>query len=132
VARDRTERVALTEAAFRIANERMAGWEEAFAGHDGAEPFFCECAVDGCREKVRLTRADYESVRADPRHFAALPGHIIPDLETEIARGDGYSVIEKPSALLPLLRETDPRDASHGPATTEATALADHIASTDD
>ena len=130
MARDRTERVALTEAAFRIANERMATWEDAFAGRDG-ELFYCECAFEGCREKIRLDRADYESIRADPRHFAVLREHILPDLETEIEAREGYSIIEKPSALLPLLIEADPRNSEHGPATAEATALADEITGDD-
>ena len=127
MARDRPERVALTEAAFRLANARMAGWHEAFAGGDG-ELFFCECAIEGCREKIRLDRAAYESVRSDSRHFAVLRQHIIPDLETEIEAREGYSVIEKPSALLPLLTEADPRESAEGPATAAATRLADEIA----
>jgi hypothetical protein len=130
VARERTERVALTEAAFRIANDRMAGWDDAFAGHDG-DLFFCECAFDGCRERIRLRRPDYESIRADPRHFAVLREHILPDLETEIEAREGYSIIEKPSALLPLLTETHPRSEASGAARDEANALAELIAPDD-
>jgi hypothetical protein len=131
MARDRAERVALTEAAFRIANERMAQWEERRTD-GGAASFYCECAVDGCREEIRLTRAEYEAIRADPRRFAVVPGHLIADLETEIESHPGYAVIEKPAALRALLHEADPRTGSRGPARDEASNLADEIAGSPD
>jgi hypothetical protein len=126
MARDRAERVALTEAAFRIANERMAEWPERRSAGDAAN-YYCECGIDGCRESVRLSIAEYEAVRAHPRHFAVLREHIIADLETELERHDGYSVIEKPSVLSPLLDDTDPRGDPQGPDNEEARLLADEI-----
>jgi hypothetical protein len=128
MARDQAERVALTEAAFRIANERMSGWEEHRA-RDAS--YFCECAVDGCREAVRLSATEYERVREHPRHFVVLRGHILPEFETEVERHDGYSVIEKPNALTPLLADTDPRGEPGGPANDEASELADQIGRSD-
>jgi hypothetical protein len=130
--RDRAERVALTEAAFRIANERMAGWEERRTGDGAVASYFCECGIDGCREEVRLTQAQYEAVRAEPRRFVVRHGHVIEDLEIELERHDGYSVIEKPAALKPLLDDTDPRGEPAGPALDEASRLADEIARDDD
>jgi hypothetical protein len=127
MARDRAEQVALTEAAFRIANERMSGWPERRA-RAAPDTYFCECGVDGCREVVRLSAAEYDAVRAHPRHFVVLPGHVISDLESEIERHDGWSVIEKPDALAPLLAETNPRGEPGGPANDEASDLADGIA----
>jgi hypothetical protein len=132
MARDRAERVALTEAAFRIANERMAGWEERRTEGEAHASYYCECAVDGCRDEVRLSQAEYEAVRADPRHFVVLHGHIIEDLETEIERRETYSVIEKPASLRDLLRETNPRSEPAGPAHEEASQLADEITGSDD
>jgi hypothetical protein len=125
--RDRAERVALTEAGFRIANERMSQWEERQAGGDAPASYFCECGIDDCREEIRLTQAEYESVRSAPRHFFVLPEHIIEDLETEVERHDGYLVIEKPPALEGLLSDTDPRQDGGGPALDEASQLADEI-----
>jgi hypothetical protein len=130
MSRDRAERVAITEAAYRIANERMHGWPE--RRDDAAELYLCECAVDGCRERIRLIGAEYDAVRADPRHFAVLPGHVIEDLETVIEDHGHYLVIEKPSVLLPLLKETDPREPDDGPAREEADELADRISADDD
>jgi hypothetical protein len=132
MSRDRAERVALTEAAFRIANERMADWEERRNADGAVASYYCECAVEGCREEVRLSRAEYEAVRSEPRHFVVLHGHIIEDLETEIERHETYSVIEKPAALAPLLTDADPRSEPAGPARHEASKLADEIAPVDD
>ena len=123
---DRAWSVGLTEAAFRIANERTAGWEERHAD-DQRELYLCECGEQPCRRRVELTRGEYEAVREDARHFVVLPGHVIPDLETVIESFAGYQVIEKPNALMELLLETDPRTASSGPAAEAARALADEI-----
>src|SRR4051812_47030083 len=101
---DRAEDVALTEAAFRIANERTSRWEERH--RDRAEELYlCECAARPCRERIRLTREQYEAVRSDVRRFFVVPGHVIPDLETVVESFAAYQVIEKPNALMDLLRE---------------------------
>ncbi|WP_028059839.1 hypothetical protein [Candidatus Solirubrobacter pratensis] len=123
---DRTHQVALTEAAFRIANERMSDWSERHAGGE-RELYLCECGVQPCRKRVPLTREEYESVRSDARHFLTVPGHAIPDLETVVQVFPEYEVIEKPTALLDLLTETDPRDARSGEATGRAQELADDL-----
>ena len=123
---DRAYNIAVTEAAFRVANERMARWEERHA--DAAdELYLCECAEQPCRQRIRLSRDEYESVRSDVRHFVVVPGHVIPDLETVVQSSQGYEVIEKPSALFDLLVETDPRHEQSGRATETAEALADEI-----
>jgi hypothetical protein len=126
MATDRARDVGLIEAAFRIANERTAQWEERHS--DGrTELYLCECAEQPCRKRVELTREQYEEVRADPRHFVVLPGHVIPDLETVVGSFDGYEMIEKPNALLQLLVETDPRSPASGPEDAAARALAREI-----
>jgi hypothetical protein len=126
MARDRAERIALIEAAFRIANDRMAAWEEPSPG--AAELYFCECAKLDCREKVSLTRAQYEAVRARPEHFVVVPGHDVPDVEDVVEGGDGHAVVEKPAAVMDLVRGTDPRTETPGPGREEADALAADIA----
>ena len=118
------ERAALTEAAFRIANERMHRWEERTEGPDS---YLCECAIEHCREYVELTKAEYEAVRADVRHFAVLPGHVLEDLEEVVETHGHYVVIEKPPQLKGLLEETDPREDAQGELRDEATKLADEI-----
>ncbi|WP_028065388.1 hypothetical protein [Solirubrobacter soli] len=123
---DRAREIGLIEAAFRIANERTARWEERHS-EGRTELYLCECAEQPCRKRIELTREQYEAVRSDPRHFAVLPGHVIPDLETVVGSFDGYEMIEKPSARMQLLLETDPRNPTSGPEEDAARDLAREI-----
>jgi hypothetical protein len=123
---DRAYDVALTEAAFRIANERMASWQERHSDN-ATELYLCECGSQPCRERIPLTRDQYESVRSDARHFLVVPGHVLPDLESVVESYPRHEVIEKPNALMNLLVETDPRKQQTGQAADAARALADEI-----
>jgi hypothetical protein len=93
---------------FRFGNERMAGWEER---HEDEEPelYFCECADPDCRQKVRLEKPDYESVRADSRRFFVVAGHEIPDVETVVESHEGWVVIEKAPDVTSTVQTLDPR-----------------------
>jgi hypothetical protein len=102
------ERLALNEALFRVANERMADWEERHSEAE-TELYHCECAELGCREKIRLTKVDYERVREDPAHFVAAPGHEKPDIETVIESHDDWVIVEKNPEVQALVETTDPR-----------------------
>ena len=123
---DRAQDVALTEAAFRIANERASRWEERHSTR-AEELYLCECASRPCRERVPVTREQYESVRSDPRRFLVVPGHVLPDLETVVQSFPEFEVIEKPSALMDLLVETDPRNERSGESADAARTIADAI-----
>jgi len=108
VAASRDERLALNEALFRTANERMAAWEE-IQRAKGTELYFCECADPECRQKVRLPTSDYERIRADSCHFFVVPGHEVPDIETVIESHDDWVVIEKQAKVREIVERTDPR-----------------------
>lgn len=90
------ERIALNQATFREANERI----NAAAGVydvDIPVPFICECADPTCAEIVRLALSEYEEVRADPRHFLNVPGHqaAAQGAAVVVAERDGYVIAEK-------------------------------------
>jgi hypothetical protein len=100
------QRVAMNEATFRKVNEAM----EADQGAGGLQTFFCECGRLGCNKLIELTRPEYEAVRANPRTFAVLEGHEIPDVEDVVGRNERYLVVEKadePAA--DVVGNTDPR-----------------------
>ena len=105
---DRVRRLALNEAAFRVANERMREWPERRSSPE-PERFYCECGSPTCHEQVLVHIGEYERVRADPHQFIVVPGHDIPDVETVIDRTDRFSVIEKGPAAHPIVEATDPR-----------------------
>ena len=104
----REERLANNEALFRAANERMADWDERHATHE-EELYLCECADPGCREKLALTREQYEHVRADSRHFAVRRGHEVPDVEVVVEEIDDWVIVEKPAEVDETLERLDPR-----------------------
>jgi hypothetical protein len=107
MATERERRIGLNEAAFRIANERMLEWEE--RQHEQPEDYLCECANPDCQARVPMTRAQYESVRANSAHFLIVPGHEIADVEDVVEHHEHYAVVEKPTGLSALVERTDPR-----------------------
>ena len=108
MASDRAERIAENESLFRVANERMASWEER-ERDEARELYFCECGRSECREKVELTKRDYESIRSDSLSFFVVPGHELPDVETVIDASDDRVVIRKDPDVAEQVRASDPR-----------------------
>ena len=90
----REERVAKNEATSRVINE---GVETAFESEpqDAFLFFICECGLEQCDRTVRITKAEYEQVRSDPRQFVILRDHLIPDVEQVVSDGDTFLVIAK-------------------------------------
>jgi hypothetical protein len=104
----RVDRIALNEAAFREANERMHAWEER---HD-APPTdrymcLCECGDPECDGRLWLTSAEYEALRRDEMRFAVLVGHVFPEAETVLSEHDGrYLIVEKNEEVRAVVEET--------------------------
>jgi hypothetical protein len=108
------ERRATTEALFRDVNERIAESAERF-DVDQTE-FVCECADPNCTDRVPVTLADYEEVRAEPTTFLTVPGHDQPDIERVISERGSFQVIEKMQAVVRrTVQRLDPRRRG-GPA----------------
>ena len=85
------QRVAMNEATFRRVNEAMEAGQEA----SGLMSFVCECGRLGCSDLIQLERAEYEAVRQNPRRFAIVAGHEIPETEDIVERHERYMVVEK-------------------------------------
>jgi hypothetical protein len=71
--------------------------------------FVCECGDSECLERIELTDAEYEKLRADPLLFAVVRGHEIPDVEDVVVRDDRFDVVRKHIEEGVIARETDPR-----------------------
>ena len=105
-------RVARNQSLFRDYNELLEPSNEA---HQRVRPpygdWFCECPRESCSERVKLTLAEYESVRADPTHFFVAPdeGHVVPDVERIIVRNERYWVVEKLGVAAAVSEGLDPR-----------------------
>lgn len=106
----REERVGLNEAVFREVNERIEDLAEGFGLTDGPLDLVCECGNASCLERISMSRAEYEWVRAEPHRFAVFPGHEVPDLEKIVERRHGYAVVQKEEGAPEWIAErTDPR-----------------------
>jgi hypothetical protein len=104
---DRKERIARNEALFREVNERVR--EVGPDGRDDVVGLLCECGDESCTGTVSLSVEEYEAVRAEPTHFAVLPGHEILDVESSVHETDRYVVVEKFPEEATAAIETNPR-----------------------
>ena len=105
---DRAKRIADNESLFRLANERMAEWEERDRA-DARELYFCECGRVDCREKVELVKADYERIRSESSDFFVVPGHELLEVETIVERHDDWLRVRKSPEVRDRVEATDPR-----------------------
>jgi hypothetical protein len=103
------ERRARNEILFREANEKIRRVQKELDLPDGEMPFICECDVESCTEVIRVTTAEYEAIRAEPRRFAVAPGH---DAGKIVSRTDRYHVAEKDGPEGELVEAADPRRSS--------------------
>jgi hypothetical protein len=101
----REERITKNEVLFREVNERVRD----LVPPEGGIEFICECGDDGCVERVTLTVAEYESVRADPVEFFVKPGHQIQEVEEVVEEHDGFLRVRKHPEEQVIARRSDPR-----------------------
>lgn len=59
------------------------------------------------REKLSLSVADYDRVRAHDRRFFVVPGHNIPGAEKVVEEHDAWAVVEKPPEVEDKLDDVD-------------------------
>ena len=99
------------ETLFREVNERVEETAAEFVGanQNSTSEYFCECANADCTFRVPLTRAQYASVRSDPRQFVVLPLHYTPEVETLVTKSDGYWLVRKTGEAGEYAEKLDPR-----------------------
>jgi hypothetical protein len=93
---DRRRRIEENEKLFREVNERVAQMQ---AGHQSSSDpeWVCECGDETCFEKLRLSVAEYQEIRAHDDWFLLTPGHEKPDVDRVVLQRDGYVAVEKDS-----------------------------------
>ena len=106
---EREIRAARNQALFRAVNEQIKGMNEAVATVTGSFTIACECADTNCIETLELSPQEYEAIRAEPRHFAVLPGHVYPDVEDVVRESNGFVVVEKTAHAAAVAEVLDPR-----------------------
>ena len=95
------------EAVFRDANERIETAAVELDAPLERVPFLCECDDVACREIIRLTREEYEQVRADGAVFVVAIGHTRGSEILE--ERDSFAVIRKTAEEGAVARALDPR-----------------------
>jgi len=103
----RAARIGLNEAVFRELNEQI----EQLVSEPARElKLVCECGDPDCRKRIRMTLTEYENLRSDPRRFAVVPGHQLPEVEDVVESGGDYVVVQKHDGTpASIARRTDPR-----------------------
>jgi glutaredoxin len=66
--------VGLQQDVHRDVNDRVASVSRAF-GNGVPMTIVCECGLDGCNERVKITRLEYAAVRMKERHYVVAHGH---------------------------------------------------------
>ena len=109
---------ARNESLLREVNDRIEELSEnveaqGIAPEGGLVEFHCECGRDGCTERVRMTVAEYEHVRADNDRFAIVPGHETPEMEAVVEENERFVVVDKLPEAEPLVgADGQPRSGS--------------------
>jgi hypothetical protein len=104
------QRLARNESFFREVNERINEIAPVFGAREEHRlEYLCECSDPHCSERISITRAEYEAVRAGPRRFLIAPGHDLPEIEQVVAAGDEHAVVEKEGHAGEVAEHLDPR-----------------------
>jgi hypothetical protein len=106
----REDSLAKNEELFREVNERIETVSQAVEQDDSLMEYLCECDRPGCYDKVKATRGEYESVRAESTHFIVLPGHEDPRIERVALANERFVIVEKQGEAGRDAEETDPRE----------------------
>src|SRR5687767_9684937 len=104
-------RAAENQSLFREVNERLQELNDTFTAFTPYGDCACECADTACMERLPMTLAEYEQLRATPTHFAVMPDdrHVFFDVERVVERNERYWVVEKLGAAAKITVERDPR-----------------------
>jgi hypothetical protein len=101
------KRLATNEALFRDVNERIREISDTFGQKDATYDFLCECSDPLCSERVVLTRAEYEHVRAESTRFVVAKGHAMPEIESVVEQAEDHVVVEKEGAAADIAVHLD-------------------------
>jgi hypothetical protein len=104
-------KAAKNQSLFREVNERLKEVGEHSKSMSYAEDAICECADDTCSDRISLSIAEYERVRANSTWFAVAPTgeHVFPEVERVVEKHDGYWIVEKLDGAAAVAAKLNPR-----------------------
>lgn len=84
------------EVLFRERNTAVKEFIQDETRHDdGSLEFYCECSSTDCVSRIKITPSEYGGAHRSNRHFIALRGHELPEIEKVVTRKSGYNILEK-------------------------------------
>jgi hypothetical protein len=111
VSSEATERLVENEAFFRDVNEQINGVAKSLDPSEQRYEYLCECSDAGCMERISLSFAEYEHVRASGQRFVLAKGHVRSDIEHVVERESSHVLVEKDGAAGELAADLNPRAA---------------------
>jgi hypothetical protein len=90
---DRELRAAQNQMLFRSRNEQMIELGEAVGGPPVELDFVCECADEGCMDRIRLSALQFLAVESDKNQFIVVRGHEMPEVEDVIAERENFLIV---------------------------------------
>lgn len=93
----------------RARNEWIAQTSDSFSAPIEFETYVCECGDAACEQEVKMTRQEYESVRADGTHFALAIDHENPEIDRLLGENGRFAIVEKLGEAARMAQESDPR-----------------------
>jgi hypothetical protein len=95
---------------FREFNEWIEASNERMGNHRAVQEFICECSDAACRQSIVMTKAEYESIRAEGAQFVIALNHENPEIDYVLNQNERFAVSEKlPGPAQRRAIETDPR-----------------------
>jgi hypothetical protein len=105
----REERIAKNNAVARQINQQIKQAVESIPP-DSYMHVVCECGYEKCNLFIAVTKDEYERIRNDPRLFAVVGEHVIPDIEQIVTENDRFTIVEKRQGTpAEVAIRTDPR-----------------------
>jgi hypothetical protein len=92
---ERARRIGENEDLFRKVNEQVHTLSEDFDVSGESITIICECGEQSCIAQLSLNEHEYRNLRADPTHFAVVPGHEKAGVEHVVLETSRYNVVEK-------------------------------------
>ena len=80
---DWLEKEVMNEVDTRRRNEWIEETNDSYGAREAVDDYACECSYAGCTTSIRLTRVEYEDVRADGTHFVIALNHENPTIGPE-------------------------------------------------
>jgi hypothetical protein len=102
---------AANQTIFRELNERTEQDNDARLGvGPRIDTYLCECSDRRCTAPIRLSRLEYESVRAEPLRFVIALNHENPEIDRVVTENERFATVDMfHGTPARIARDTHPR-----------------------